>query len=190
MNSIFDVAVEQARYIARKPLLERAWDLRLELAPGIVFQPETMESVEDQVVETLWAEGKTLGSIDSEEESEVRASFAVLTPRRELEGLSVAASLLLGFPADEREQMLDRLHGFPAQLQLELKSGARVAPEVDRGAAGPEDRLPAVLALRYRLPEGEVPVALVSAHGALPGRFIPIELWIGWIPDPDLFQIG
>ena len=103
MSLIFDVTTERGRYLARKPLLERAWKLRLELAPGIVFQPETLESVEDQVVETLWAEGKTLSSIDAAEATELRTSFAVLTPRREPGGLSIAASILLGFPAGERD---------------------------------------------------------------------------------------
>lgn len=181
MTVCFEVATEQARYLARQPLLSRAMGLRLELAPGVVFQPETFESVEDQVVETLWAEGKTLESIDAAEESELRASFAVLTPRREAGACSIAASLLLGFPAEAREMMLDRLHDFPEQLRLELRSGALVPPEVDRGAAGPGDRLPAVLALRYRIPDREVPVALVCAHVALSGRFEPPEPWSGWL---------
>jgi len=188
MNPFFGAAVERDRFIARKPILERAWNLRLELTPGVCFQPETVESVEDQVVETLWAEGKTLESIDAAEASEVRASFAVLTPRREPGGISIAASLLLGFPADERDQLLGRLRGFPEQLRLELRSGAVVAPEVDRGAAGPQDRLPAVLALRYHVPEGEVPVALLSTHDALSGRFEPKHSWTGWIPDSTVFQ--
>lgn len=181
MSPVFDAATERSRYLARQPQLDRAWRLRLELAPGIVFQPETRESVEDQVVETLWAEGRTLASIAAAEASEVRASFAVLSPRREPGGWSIAASLLLGFPAGARDQMLDRLKGFPEQLRLELASGDLVAPQVDRGAAGPEDRLPAVLALRYLVPDGDSPVALVSAHAALPGRFLPAGTWTGWL---------
>ncbi len=181
MSFIFDAATEQARHLVRQPLLSRAMDLRLELAPGVIFQPETFESVKDQVVETLWAEGKTLESIGAAEESELRASFAVLTPRRENGECFIAASLLLGFPAEEREKMLDRLQGFPDQLCVELRSGDLVAPEVDRGAAGPGDRLPAVLALRYRIPQREIPVALVSAHTALSGRFEPPGSWSGWL---------
>ncbi len=188
MTPVFDAAVERARFIARQPMLARAWDLRLELAPGVVFQPETVESVEDQVVETLWAEGKTLESVDAAEAAEVRASFTVLTPRRESCGVSIAASLLLGFPAEERDQMLGRLQEFPGQLQLELRSGTRVVPEVDRGAAGPGDRLPAVLALRYFVPEGDAPVALVSAHDTLGGRFKLKHSWTGWIPDSSAFK--
>ncbi|MBL0210083.1 MAG: hypothetical protein IPQ13_04080 [Holophagaceae bacterium] len=182
MSAFFDVAAEQARYLAREPLLERALSLRLELAPGIVFQPETQESVEDQVVETLWAEGKTLGSIDAAEEAEVRASFSVLAPRRESGELSLAASLLFGLPVAERDQKLEALRGFPEQLTLELRSGAFVTPAVDRGAAGPGDRLPAVLALRYQIPPDDLPVALVSVHGALSGRFEPAGSWAGWLP--------
>jgi hypothetical protein len=182
MSLVFDAATEQARYRARQPLLERAWALRLELAPGIVFQPETLESVEDQVVETLWAEGKSLDSIAAAEESEIRASFAALTPCHESGGLSITASLLLGFPANERDRMLGRLQVFPEQLRLELHSGVQVAPEVDRGAAGPGDRLPAVLALRYRIPENGIPVALVSSHEVASGRFEPMGSWAGWIP--------
>lgn len=183
MSLVFDVAIEHARFLARQPILERALDLRLELIPGVVFQPETVDSVEDQVVETLWSEGKSLDTIDAAEESEVRASFAVLTPRREPDGLSIVASLLLGFPADERDQRLGGLRGFPEQLRLEVGSGEMVAPEVDRGAVGPGDRLPSVLALRYRVPQGEVPVALVSTHEALVGRFEPTGSWTGWIPE-------
>jgi len=188
MSLIFNVATERDRYQARQLVLERAWNLRLELAPGVVFQPETVESVEDQVLETLWAEGKSLETIDTQEETEIRASFAVLTPRREPGGMSIAATLLLGFPADERGQMLGRLCGLPEQLMLELGSGARVAPEVDQGSASPGDRLPAVLALRYHLPQDEVPVALVSTHEALAGRFEPAGSWAGWIPELPTFH--
>ena len=144
------------------------------------FQPETTESVEDQVVETLWAEGKTLDAIDAEEKSEVRASFTVLTLRRELGGLSIAASLLLGFPAAEREEKLDRLRVFPEQLRLELESGALVAPRVDRGAAGLNGRLPAALALRYLIPDGIRIAALVSNHAEVSGRWAAPAAWSTW----------
>jgi len=190
MSLVFDVATERDRYMARRPVLERAWDLRLELSPGVVFQPETFESVEDQVVETLWAEGKSLETIDAQEETEIRASFAVLTPRRERGGISIAATLLLGFPAEERDQRLGLLRGFPEQIWLELESGELVPSQVDRGTAGPGDRLPAVLALRYHIPRDGLPVALVSTHEALGGRFEPTGPWTGWIPEFTAFHAG
>ncbi len=180
MCPVFDAAMERTRFLARSPLLQRADGLRLELIPGLVFQPETGESVEDQVIETLWAEGKTLGSIDPAEQAEVRASFAVLTPRREPGGHSVAASLLLGFPAPERDLKMAQLRGLPEQLWLELESGSLVAPEVDRGAAGPEDRLPAVLALRYFIPDGVRIAALVSNHAEVHGRWAAATAWSTW----------
>lgn len=175
----FDAAAERARFGARAALLAEQAMLRLELAPGISFQPETAASVEDQVAETLWAEGRTLDSADPEELAEARASFAVLSPRREPGALSVAATLMLGFSDEARPARLDALRGFPEGLELELEDGQRLAPELDRGAAGPEDRLPSVLALRYRIPEGARPVALVSEHGALPGRWASAGL-AGW----------
>ncbi|MBL0314143.1 MAG: hypothetical protein IPP78_15885 [Holophagaceae bacterium] len=180
MSLVFDLATEQARYLARQPLLERAWALRLELAPGIIFQPETEESVEDQVVETLWSEGNTLESISKLEEMEVRSSFAVLTPRRESGGWSIAASLFLGFSSTEREQKMDRLRGLPGQLRLALESGAMVEPEVDRGAAGPNDRLPAVLALRYFVPDRIRILALVSNHPEVSGHWEAPGAWLTW----------
>lgn len=180
MSPVFDVAIERTRFLARRPLLQRADDLRIELTPGLVFQPETKESVEDQVVETLWAEGKTLDSIDATEQAEVRASFAVLTPRREPGRHSVAASLFLGFSALERDRKMAQLRGLPEQLLLELESGALVAPEVDRGAAGLEDRLPAVLALRYFVPDGIRIAALVSNHTEVHGRWAATAAWSTW----------
>ncbi len=180
MSPIFESVTEAARYLARKPLLDRAWALRQELTPGIVFQPETEESVEDQIVETLWAEGKTLHSIAAVEEAEARTSFAGLAPGRESGRVSIVATLLLGFPAGEREQRLDRLNGFPEQLQLEMESGVVVTPEVDRGTAGLNDRLPAVLALRYLVPDGSRIVAIVSNHAEVSGRWSAPTAWSTW----------
>ncbi len=176
----FDFATEQARYLARKPLLDRHWAQRLELSEGIVFQPETRESVEDQVVETLWAEGKTLDSISPEEEAEVRASFELLSPRREVEGWSLVATVLLGFPETFREQQLAALSGFPEQLFLELSDGTLLAPKVDRGAAKAKDRLPAVLALRYSIPDGLGIAALVCNHAEARGRWTAPASWSSW----------
>jgi hypothetical protein len=180
MSLVFDPATEQARYRARQGFLARQATLRLDLGEGITFQPETTESVEDQLIETLWAEGKTLEACDPEERAEARASFAVLAPRRESGGLSVAATLMLGFPDAVRDHRLAALHGFPDQLRVELADGRLVPPLVDRGAAGSGDRLPAVLALRYLIPDGGTPAALVSTHAALPGRWPAPAAWIAW----------
>lgn len=185
MIAVFDSTTEQARYLARQPLLLRHTGLRLNLATGVDFQPETLESVEDQIVETLWAEGKTLATIGQAEAAEVRASFSALTPRREEGGISVAATLMLGFNTEEREQALERLRDLPWRLELELKSGARVAPEVDLGAASPNGRLPAVLALRYLIPTGEMPLALVSSQPSHLGRFESTLPWSTWVPDSE-----
>ena len=182
MTLAFDFATEEARFLARKPVLDRHWAQRMELATGVVFQPETLESVKDQMVETLWAEGKTLESIDADEEIEVLASFSVLSPRREYSGYSIAASLLFGFPEASRDAKLESMMGFPDQLLLELGSGDLIRPEVDRGTARPEDRLPAVLALRYFIPEKDIPVALVSTHPTISGRFFAPPSWAEWIP--------
>ena len=180
MNQSFDPATEHARYLARKDFLARQADLRLDLAEGISFQPETAESVEDQVIETLWAEGKTLESTDEEELAEARASFAVLAPRREPGGCSLAVTLMLGFPDAIRDQRLAALQDFPDRLLLELAGGTRIAPDVDRGTAGPEDRLPAVLALRYLIPDGRSIAALVSNHAEVPGRWPAPAAWNTW----------
>jgi hypothetical protein len=176
----FDPATEQSRFAARRAFLARQAALRLELAEGISFQPETEESVEDQVIETLWAEGKTPDTVDAEELAEARASFAVLAPRREAAGRSLAATLMLGFPDALRERRLAALHHFPDQLMLELSDGSRVKPTVDRGTAGPNDRLPAVLALRYLLPDGKQVAALVSNHAEVPGRWSLSAAWDSW----------
>lgn len=179
-NLVFDPATERARYEARRAFLARQAALRLELTQGITFQPETAESVEDQIIETLWAEGKTPGTVEAGELAEARASFSVLAPRREAGGRSMVATLMLGFPDAVRDHRLAALRGFPGQLQLELSDGTFVAPAVDRGAAGPEDRLPAVLALRYLIPDGRSIAALVSNHAEVPGRWIAPAAWDSW----------
>jgi len=180
VNLAFDPATERARYEARQAFLARQAALRLELAQGITFQPETAESVEDQVVETLWAEGKTLDTVAAEELAEARASFSVLAPRREAGGRSLVATLFLGFPDATRDARLAALQRFPDQLQLELSDGSQAAPAVDRGAAGPDDRLPAVLALRYLIPDGRSIAALVSNHAEVPGRWVAPAAWSSW----------
>ena len=176
----FDPATERARFEARQGFLARQAALRLELAEGLSFQPETAESVEDQVIETLWAEGKTPNTVEAEELAEARASFAVLAPCREPEGQSLVATLMLGFPDEQRDRRLAELHGFPDQLLLELADGSRLYPAVDRGTASPQDRLPAVLALRYLIPGGSSIAALVSNHAALPGRWAAPIAWETW----------
>lgn len=180
MEQAFDSATEAVRFGARQALLARQAALRLELAEGISFQPETAESVEDQVIETLWAEGKTPDTVDAQELQEARASFAVLAPRTEVGGLSLAATLMLGFPDAVRDRRLAALHTFPDHLHLELSDGSRVAPTVDRGTAGPADRLPSVLALRYLIPDGTVISALISAHAEVPGRWVAPRAWATW----------
>jgi hypothetical protein len=180
VNLAFDPATERARFEARQAFLARQAALRLELAQGVTFQPETAESVEDQVVETLWAEGKTPESVNADELAEVRASFALLAPMRDPEGRSLAATLFLGFPDAIREARLKALHRLPEQLMLELSDGSLAAPAVDRGAASPQDRLPAVLALRYFLPDGLHIAALVSNHAELPGRWAAPPAWEAW----------
>ena len=176
----FDPSTERARYEARQAFLARQAALRLDLAEGITFQPETTESVEDQVVETLWAEGMTLETAPAEDLAESRASFAVLAPHREPGGLSIVATLFLGFPDEVRDVRLAALQRFPDQLRLELNDGSFVAPAVDRGAAGPDDRLPSVLALRYLIPDGKQVAALVSNHAEAPGRWAAPAAWVAW----------
>jgi len=176
----FDPATERGRYLARQAFLTRQAALRLDLAEGITFQPETEESVEDQVLETLWAEGQTPETVDAEELAEARASFAVLAPCREAAGRSIAATLMLGFPDAVRDRRLAALHDFPGQLRLELTDGSMVEPAVDRGSAGPEDRLPSVLALRYLIPDGKQIAALVSKHAEAPGRWPAPAAWVAW----------
>ncbi len=177
----FDPATEHARYLARQAFLARQAALRLDLAQGITFQPETRESVEDQVVETLWAEGKTVDSVPAEELAEAQASFAVLAPLQEPEGRSIAATLFLGFPDAVRNRRLAALQRFPDQLQLALSDGSLVSPAVDRGTAGPDDRLPAVLALRYLIPDGCTIAALLSTHAEVTGRWPAPAAWDAWL---------
>ena len=180
MALAFDPTTDRARFEARRGFLARQEALRLNLTEGLSFQPETAESVEDQVIETLWAEGKTPDTVEAEELAEARASFAVLSPRREFGGQSLVATLMLGFPDAERDRRLADLHGFPDQLQLELADGSRLYPAVDRGTAGPHDRMPAVLALRYLIPDGSPIAALVSNHAGLPGRWAAPTAWATW----------
>jgi hypothetical protein len=180
VNLVFDPATEHARFEARQAFLARQAALRLDLAAGITFQPETRESVEDQVIETLWAEGMTLETAPPEDVAESRASFAVLAPMREPGGQSLVATLFLGFPDAVRDARLAALQRFPDQLCLELNDGTLVAPAVDRGAAGPDDRLPSVLALRYFIPDGRRIAALVSNHAEVAGRWIAPEAWAAW----------
>ncbi len=176
---LFDPATEAERFAARREFLARQEALRLDLAPGVTFQPETAESVEDQIRETLLAEG-IVPVPGSDDYREAAHSFAALAPRREPGGLSVAATLFLGFPAPERDARLLALEGFPEILALELADGRRVLPAVDRGAARPGERLPAVLALRWTLPpEGRI-AALVADHPALAGRFPAPPSWSHW----------
>jgi hypothetical protein len=181
MNLAFDPATERLRYAARQSFLLRQAALRLDLAQGITFQPETAESVEDQVVETLWAEGKAPDTVGPDELTEVRAAFAVLAPCREPEGWSVAATLFLGFPDEVRARRLAALHRLPDQLRLELSDGSFATPVIDRGTANPQDRLPAVLALRYLIPDGCRPIALVSGHPEVSGRWPAPPGWDGWL---------
>jgi hypothetical protein len=180
MNPTFDPATEHTRFEARQAFLARQASLRLELAEGIAFQPETAERVADQVVETLWAEGKRVDTCPPDELAEARASFSVLAPRREPGGQSLAATLFFGFPEATRDRRLAALHGFPEQLLLECSDGSRVMPTVDRGTAGPEDRLPSVLALRYLIPDGRRIAALVSNHAGTPGRWAAPAAWSTW----------
>ena len=176
----FDPATERARFESRQAFLARQAALRLELAPGITFQPETAESVEDQVIETLWAEGMTLDTAPPEDVAESRAAFSVLAPCREDGGQSVVATLFLGFPDTVRDARLAALQRFPDQLRLELSDGSFAEPAVDRGAAGPDDRLPSVLALRYLIPDGLHLAALVSNHADVSGRWVAPAAWSAW----------
>ena len=176
----FDPALERARHQARRPLLDRLAALRAQLAPGIFLQPETAESVADQVRETLWAEGRPPEACEPLELAEVQAAFALLSPRREYGGWSVAATLMLGVAPSEREARLRALEGLPRQLVLELEDGRRVPPLVDRGLAPEDGRLPAVLALRWEVPDGAAPSAFVSESPALRGRW-PAPTLPAWI---------
>ena len=174
-----DPILERARYEARRPLLQRQAALRVGLAPGVFLQPETAESVADQVRETLWAEGKTPETCDPAELAEVKASFAVLSPYRELQGWSLAGTLMVGVGEAERDASLRALEGFPERLCLELEDGRRLGPSVDKGAAPEGGRLPAVLALRWSVPDGARLSAFVSEHPALSGRW-PMPYQEAW----------
>lgn len=180
MNAfLFDPAAEAERFSARREFLARQEALRIDLAPGITLQPETAESVEDQIRETLLAEGihPVPGSVDYQEAAK---SFAALSPRREFGRLSLAATLFLGFPPAERDERLLALDGFPERLALELVDGQRILPAVDRGTARPGERLPAVLALRWSIPPGLSVAALVSDHLIVSGRYPAPPSWAGW----------
>ena len=178
---VLDPALERARYESRLPFLHRQLAMRARLEPGIFLQPETAESVADQIRETLWAEGRTPETCPPEELEEARASFAALSPRRESGGWSVAATLMVGVPEADREARLRALEGFPDQLRLEFRDGRRVAPGVDLGFAPEGGRLPSVLALRWKIPDGAVPLAFVSEHAALRGRWAApaLKAWAG-----------
>ncbi|MBI3129979.1 MAG: hypothetical protein HYZ13_01340 [Acidobacteria bacterium] len=182
MSSAFDLDAEHARYAARRPFLARHWALALELAPGIRFQPETEASVEDQVRETFWSEGHDPAQATPESLAEMRASFGALAPRREANGWSIVATLMLGFPEEIRNARMAALANLPERLRLVLDDGHEVIPAVDRGYTGDSDRLPAVLGLRYLVPEGRQPVALLSLEPEVPGFHPGPESWGSWTP--------
>ena len=182
MSLAFDLDAERARYATRQAFLARHWAMALELAPGVRFQPETEASVEDQVRETFWSEGNDPALATAAELAEMRSSFAALAPRREPGGWSVAATLFLGFPEAVRAERMAALADLPPQLLLVLDDGREVAPEVDRGYTGDSERLPAVLALRYALPEGRTPVGLTSRHPEALGFHPAPAGWATWIP--------
>ncbi len=181
-NLLFDPLAERGRFESRRAFLERFWSMAVELAPGVRLQPETAASVADQVAETLLAEGIDPLAAGREDLDEAWASFGVLLPRRESKGWTVAATVMLAFPEAERAERLAELHGFPDQLALELSDGTLEAPHVDRGTAAQEDRLPSVLALRWFVPDGALPLALLSDHPALHGRFPAPPSWADWLP--------
>lgn len=182
MTTAFDPTAERTRYHERLAFLADHWAMALELAPGIRFQPETLASVEDQVRETFWSEGNDPAQASEEDLAEMRASFASLAPRREFDGWSVAATLMLAFPEETRAQRLAALADYPETLRLVLEDGQEIRPEVDRGYTGESDRLPAVLALRYRIPAGSHPVALTAHHAGTPGAFPAPPSWTHWVP--------
>jgi hypothetical protein len=103
--------------------------------------------------------------------AEVKDSFAVLSPRREIGGWSLAATLMIGVPEETREAQLQALGGFPERFWLELEDGRRLEPAVDKGLAPEGGRLPAVLALRWLVPDGAKTRAFVSEHPVLSGRW-------------------
>jgi len=180
-SMLFDPLAERARFDSRRAFLERFWSMALELAPGIRFQPETADSVADQVAETLLAEGIDPLAANREDLDEAWASFGVLSPRREKKGWSLAATVMLAFPDAQREARLAELQDFPDQLVLELSDGTLEWPSVDRGTATAADR-PSVLALRWFVPDGTVPVALLSDHPIVHGRYPAPPSWGDWVP--------
>ncbi|HJV23633.1 MAG TPA: hypothetical protein VJ570_13095 [Holophagaceae bacterium] len=182
MSIAFDLDAERARYAARQPFLARHWAMALELAPGVRFQPETEASVEDQVRETFWSEGNDPDQASARELAEMRVSFGALAPRTEAEGISLVATLFLGFPEAVREARMAALAQLPERLRLVLDDGSEVTPAVDRGYTGASQRLPAVLALRYLVPDGRRPVALVSLEPEVPGFFPGPAGWSDWLP--------
>jgi len=181
-STVFDPFAERARFESRRAFLERFWSMALEPVPGIRLQPETAASVADQVSETLLAEGIDPLTASKQDLDDAWASFGVLSPRRESKGWSLAATLMLAFPDGERDARLAALKDFPDQLVLELSDGTLEWPTVDRGAAGPEDRLPSVLALRWHVPDGASPVALHSDHPLVHGRYPAPSAWGDWLP--------
>lgn len=182
MTIAFDLAAERERFQARQAFLAQHWAMALDLAPGVRFQPETEASVEDQVRETFWSEGNDPDLAPATDLAEMRASFAALAPRRESGGCSVAATLMLAFPEATRAAELARLEGFPEALRLVLDDGREVTPDVDRGHTGGSDRLPAVLALRYLLPDGRRVAALAIHHPAASGLHPAPSTWTSWRP--------
>ncbi|HJV90694.1 MAG TPA: DUF3501 family protein [Holophagaceae bacterium] len=183
MTLAFDLDADRARYAARQPFLAQHWAMALELAPGVRFQPETEASVEDQVRETFWSEGNDPAQASAAELAEMRASFGALAPRREDGGGSIVATLMLGFPDETREARMAALAQLPERLHLVLDDGHEVTPQVDRGYTGESERLPAVLALRYLVPTGRRPVALVSLEPEVPGFFSGPAGWSAWLPE-------
>lgn len=178
----FDPAAERARFLAREPFLRRHWAMALDLAPGIRFQPETAESVADQAQETLRSEGMDPASAPAEDLREAERAFAVLSPRRESGAWSLAATLMLAYPDEVRAEALAALQGLPERLHLLLDDGSAMPPEVDAGPTGGQTRLPSVLALRYRVPEGRRPAGLRARHEALTVSLAAPESWSGWRP--------
>lgn len=182
MTLAFDLTAERARFEARQPFLAQHWAMAVDLAPGLRFQPETEASVADQVRETFWSEGNDPDVASPAEVEEMRASFDALAPRRESDGWSVVATLMLGFADATRDAELARLTDLPDALCLVLDDGREVPPAVDLGHTGGSDRLPAVLALRYAIPDGHGPVALAVQHPALAGVFPAPPAWRAWLP--------
>jgi hypothetical protein len=78
---------------------------------------------------------------------------------------------MIGLPEEVRAVRLAALAGFPDQLRLKLADGRTVLPSVDRGMAPEGGRLPAVLALRWVVPDGVEPEAFLSEHPELKGRW-------------------